>query len=76
MPRKKTNLPAYLKRDKKLQEKIRKQKPLMKGKFQHEMSEATRKKLEAHGLIKPLGESRHEAFIKSANILSQLSRYG
>jgi len=48
----------------------------MKGKFQHEMSEATRKKLEAQGLIKPLGESRHEAFIKSANILSQLSRYG
>lgn len=72
MPRKKE--PAYIRRDRKLQAKIRKQKPLMVGKRHHEVSQATQAKLEAYGLAKPQ-ENKYEAFIKSANILSQLSRY-
>ena len=46
----------------------------MVGKRQHEVSQATQAKLEAYGLAKPQ-ENKYEAFIKSANILSQLSRY-
>lgn len=70
MPRK-DKVPAYIKRDQKLLRKIKRQKPLMKGKRQHEMSELTRQRLEQFNLSKPR-VNPYQAFVESQVLLSQL----
>jgi hypothetical protein len=67
----KDKIPAYIKRDQKLLRKIKRQKPLKFGKFQHEMSDLTRQRLEQFNLSKER-QNPFQAFIESQALLSQL----
>jgi len=67
----KNKVPAYIKRDRKLLAKIKRQKPLMIGHRQHEMSETTRQQLEKFNLSRPR-QNPYQAYIESQVLLSQL----